>query len=260
MAMTFSYDGVSSSGYIDLIIRRYRTLTPPSIVTEIKIPKSEGTFFLNRTFNKAILTIETLIKGTSENNLISKINNLKGFLHKEEPKKLIFSDENDKYINALFAITREIIDRKVWHARIDLVFHCFDPLFYKTTADEVNKTGITTKGHTWNVSNAGQYYAYPVITITFNQSQTHIYIQNNNITDSRFDISKSFTNGNVLKINSKTMRITLGDVHSPAGFGDGGDEKAEFILLRVGNNEFEVGTDDGTIDIDVKVNFNKTYL
>jgi len=260
MSLSFTYNEVSSATYIDLIRNVKKSLTPASIIKEISIPRKDGIHFFDRTFDKRIIRIETLVKGTSISNLLDKIDNLNEFLYKSEPKKLIFSDENDKYFNALFANKTQVINRRIWHANIDLEFHCFDPFAYAVSGSEVNKTDITTKGYTWNVSNTGQYYAYPIITITFNQNQTHIYIQNNSVTGSRFDISKSFSNGNILVVNNKTMGVTLDGVYSPAGFGDGGDSKAEFILLRVGNNQFEVSTTDATLNVDIKTNFNKTYL
>ncbi|MCL5069675.1 MAG: phage tail family protein, partial [Actinobacteria bacterium] len=103
-------------------------------------------------------------------------------------------------------------------------------------------------------------FAFPIIAITFKQSQTHIYLQNNNINDCRFDISKAFVSNDVLVLDTKTMSITLNDIYSPAGFGDGGTKKAEFIILRSGANEMQIGTDDATIKVDVNVFFRKTYL
>ena len=37
-------------------------------------------------------------------------------------------------------------------------------------------------------------------------------------------------------------------------------QKAEFIILRSGANEMQIGTDDATIKVDVNVFFRKTYL
>ena len=42
--------------------------------------------------------------------------------------------------------------------------------------------------------------------------------------------------------------------------GDGGDDTAEFLILGTDGNELEVGTDDGTLDVDVQVVYRKNYL
>jgi len=239
-----------------------RIIIPPlasQIESTINIPKMVGYTQLSKKFGNREIKVQGLLKCTSPTDLITKIEAFSDFLFNEGDEQLIFNNQPTRYFNAQHIKTIELL-REEYYAMLLLEFNCNDPFPYAVTGDEIEELAITVNGHTWNVSNAGQYYAYPVITITFNQNQTHIYIQNNTITDSRFDISKSFSNGNVLKINSKTMVITLDNVHSPAGFGDGGDEKADIILIKVGNNEFEVGTDDATLNVDIKVNFNKTYL
>lgn len=257
--LDFSFKSIDA---VDLDFVTTRIINPPlarQIETIISIPKMVGYTQLSKKFANREIKVEGLLKGTSSVDLIANIEAFSDFLFNEGDEKLIFNNQLTRYYNAQHIKTIELL-REEYYAMLLLIFTCNDPLAYAVTGDEVDKTGITTKGYTWNVSNLGQYYAYPTITITFNQSQTHIYIQNNDIVGNRFDISKSFSNGNILVVNSKTMVITLGGVHSPAGFGDGGDGEAGLILLRVGNNEFEVGTDDGTLNVDVKVNFNKTYL
>ncbi|GAG44624.1 unnamed protein product, partial [marine sediment metagenome] len=92
------------------------------------------------------------------------------------------------------------------------------------------------------------------------QNQSHIYIANNNVSGNRFDISKSFVNTDELVIISKTLNVGLNGSISPAGIGDGGNEDAEFPILGIGGNEMEVGTDDGTLDVDVQVWYRKEYL
>ena len=64
----------------------------------------------------------------------------------------------------------------------------------------------------------------------------------------------------MLVINSKTLVVGLNGSVSPAGIGDGGNGDAEYLILDTGGNQLEVGTDDGTLDVDVQVVYRKTYL
>lgn len=259
MTLDASLGEVNFSDKYFEIARYFDDLVPRQRATKINIPKVPGYTQLFKKFLPREISIRGILYATSASQLLTRIENFREFLYSSDPKQLIFNNKSTKYYLVEFQEKVELAKRREF-VPLDLKFIANDPFGYAVEESEVDKTGITTKGYTWNVINLGQYYAYTTITITFNQSQTHIYIQNNNITDSRFDISKSFSNGNVLIVNSKTMKITLDAAHSPAGFGDGGDSKAGLILLRVGNNEFEVGTDDGTLDVDIKINFNKTYL
>ena len=158
----------------------------------INVPKVPGLIQLYKKFMQRKIIIRGIISGSSNADLIEKIRDFSEFVFSETDEKLIFSDQSDRYYLAQHL---ESINfrREPTFVILNLKFLCNDPFAYAITGDEVNKTGITTKGYTWNVSNAGQYYAYPTITITFNQSQTHIYIQNNNITDSTL-LSKLFIN------------------------------------------------------------------
>ena len=259
MSLDVSFNAINFSDKYFEVARYFDKLLPGQRATKIDIPKVPGHTQLFKKFLPRKIPIWGVLKATSSAQLLTRIESFRSFLYFSEPKQLIFNDKPDRYYLAEFQDEVELAKRREF-VPLQLEFIANDPFGYAITANEVNKTSITTKGYTWNVSNAGQYYAYTTITITFNQTQTHIYIRNNSIVDCRFDISKSFSNGNVLVVNSKTMVITLDASHSPAGFGDGGDEKAGLILLKTGNNEFEVSTDDATLNVDVKVNFNKTYL
>ncbi len=254
-----TFKGTKFSDVYFEIGRYFDDLVPKQEATKIDIPKIPGYLQLSKKFLNREITIMGVLYASSSSELLTRIENFRDFLYSPNPEQLIFNDKSDRYYLVEFQDKVELSKRREF-VPLSLEFIANDPFAYAITENEVNKTNITTKGYIWNVSNAGQYYAYPLITITFNQNQSHIYIQNNSIIDCRFDISKSFSNGDVLEVDSKLMKILLNNVHSPAGFGDGGDSKAEFILLKTGNNEFEVGTDDATLNIDVKVNFRKTYL
>ncbi len=260
--LTFTYDAISSATYIDLIIRRHKLITPPSIERSIYIPGKEGAYFFDRNFGAAILPIDTLIKGTSEANLLLKINNLNKFLHKDEPKKLIFSDESTKHFNALFANKRAVIDRRVWHARVSLEFILFDPFGYTTIADGDNQN-CTTKPTTISINNEGNYKACPVWIITFTQAQTYIKFYNDDNSEI-INITRTFAIGDKLKIDTKNEIIYYDDgggyEEDWLGVGSGGENRADFVKLKVGNKNYYITTADATLNVNVAWEFNKTWL
>ncbi len=262
MSLTFEYDTVSSVAYIDLIIERHKLITPPSIERSVYIPEKEGEYYFDRNFGKALLMIDTLIKGTSEANLLSKIKNLNKFLHKDEPKRLIFSDESDKHFNALFANKRQRIARRVWHARVSLEFICFDPFGYTTIADDDNQN-CTTKPTTIPINNEGNYKACPIWIITFNQAQTYIKLYNDDNSEI-INVTRALAIGSKLKIDTKNEIIyyDFGSGYSEdwQGVGVGGENRADFVKLKVGNKNYYITTTDTTLNINVAWEFNKTWL
>ena len=240
----------------------YKIINPPLAEqqeTKIDIPKMPGLTQLLKKFTKREIRVQGKLYGSSHSDLITKIQSFSAFLFSEDDEQLIFSNQSDRYFSAQHLRNIELI-REPAHTLIELLFTCNDPFGYAVTADYDTESNITIKGYQWTIVNNGQYWVYPVCTITFNQNQTHIYLRNTSVDGCRFDISKSFVNTDVLVINSKDMSIRLNDVNSPAGFGDGGDGKGEFILLKTGNNIMEVGTDDASLDVDININFRKVYL
>lgn len=259
MSLDFNWDGTNASIYgftthnvdKDVLAQMERTFVDP--------PKYPGAIELTKKFPKRIIGVEGRLVGTSYTNLVTSIiPAFSAYLYTTSDVRLKFSDESDRYFNAQFHRVRR--ERKYSFFRLmDLEFICAWPFAQAVTADDNTQSGAT-KGFTWTETNNGHYWAYPTITITFNQNQSHIYIANNTISGCRFDISKSFIATDVLVLNSKTLNIGLNSSYSPAGTGDGGNESAEFIILGTGGNQLEVGTDDGTLDVDVKVWYRKEYL
>ncbi len=210
-------------------------------------------------FPQRIVGCNGRLVGTSYDNLVTSIiPAFSSYLNKDEYVQLKFSDESDRYFLAKFHRFRRVRKESAWRL-YDIEFKCEWPFSQDTTAND-NTESSATRGHTWTETNNGHTYAYPTITVTFNQSQSHFYIKNNTISGIRFDISKSFVNTDVLVLNSMTLNVGLNGSTSFAGVGDGGEDKAEFMILGKGGNEIEVGTDDGTLDCDVQVVYRKNYL
>ncbi len=259
MSIDFTFDGVlaSTKGFTthntdkDPLERMDRTF--------MDMPGYPGAIELTKKFPKRIVGCDGRLVGSSYNNLTATIvPAFSAYLYTNSDVRLKFSDESDRFYTAHFHRFKRIIKYSQFRL-MDLEFECSWPFAENVTADDNTQSGAT-KGFTWTETNNGHIWAYPTITITFNQSQSHIYIANNDVSGNRFDIKKSFVNTDVLVINSKTLVVGLNGSVSPAGIGDGGNEGAEYPILDTGGNQLEVGTDDGTLDVDVRVVYRKTYL
>jgi len=235
-----------------------KPLMPKQEESLINIPKMPGLIQSSKKFTENKLILLGYMNCDDYDDLISKIETLSGFLYADEDKQLISSKQTDRYWNVQY-LDYDILSLRDTYALVNLLFKANDPFAYDITPDSDDQT-ITVVDDTYSITNNGHYYAYPVITITFNQVQSHIYIENNSITDNRFDISKSFEVNDELEIDCKNKTIKLNGSNSPVGFGDGGEGLAEFILFAKGGNTIAVGTDDETIDIDINTTFNKPYF
>jgi len=258
MMPDFSYDNSNASSVNFELARYFDQLFPKQDSLSISVPMMPGELeLLSKFLPREIPASGVLYKGSGT--LQAAIDNFSSFLCKDTAKELIFNDKTDRFYLAKHIDTVEL-QRRGAFVPLQLKFICKNPLGYAVTPTTVTKSGVVTDNYTWTIVNAGQYYAWPVITITFHQAQSHIYIKNTSITNCRFDVSKSFLNNDVLVVDSWYMTINLNGSYSPAGFGDGGDSYAGMILIQKGNNTFQVGTDDASINVDVSVTYRKTYL
>lgn len=257
-----SFDGtnLSTKGFNCFDIKKPHI--PKQKLSTIDIPKRNGNIISSKKFTQNKLVLYGYVKNDSYDDLTTALENLAAFLFTDDDVHLISSKQNDRYWNVQY-LDYEIIEQKDDYATVTLTFDCInDPFAYDTTPTTDSQT-ITSSGTTYVLANAGHTYAYPVITITFNADQQHVYVANNTIvndTANRFDISKAFSSGDVLVVDCKNGTIKLNGVSSPAGFGDGGSELAEWIMLAVGSNELEVGTTDESINVDIDLSFEKVYL
>jgi predicted phage tail component-like protein len=256
-----SIDGTNLSTYDFLVASVVKPLSPKQ-KQELAKTQSPRAIQLSKNFDTGYtLKLKGVLDGSSPSGLVTKIENLAGFLYSDTDRVIIPSDQSDRYWNGQYLDDVEV-EREEDHALLELSFTCNDPLAYAVTPDTDSQT-ITVLNSTFNLTNSGHYYAYPTITVTFNQDQSHFYIENQTIEDCRFDFSESFVSGDILIINSKTGVITLNGTAFYSGFGSGGDGAFQFIKLAFGAsaaNLICVGSDDATIDIDVDSSWEKTYL
>ncbi|MHB8276353.1 MAG: distal tail protein Dit [Candidatus Humimicrobiaceae bacterium] len=241
-----------------------KPLMPQQSQKTIDIPKVSGLIQLSKKFTTNKLYLYGFMKCTNYADLTLELQILATSLYSDTDKELILSNAIDRYYNAQY-LEYEIIGQRDNYTLIDLEFTCNDPFAYAIIADSVPDSSppnnvITINDSTFIITNSGHYYAFPVITITFNQAQTHIYVQNDGIDGNRFDITKAFNIGDELEIDCKNGTIKLNEVDSPAGFGDGGLGLAEWLILAEGNNAITVGSDDATINISINLMFNKVYF
>ena len=259
-ALDTSLGGTNLSTYGFETQKTPKDLMPPISERMIDIPKFNGDILSSMKFNKHKLPCIGTLTGTSYDDLKTKIETLSAFLYNEETRELIFNNQSDRYYNVMVRDKIAIAQKNIVKAAMLIVFTADDPLAYDNTATTDTQADFDTNDDSYTVANAGHTYAYPVITITFNQAQTHIYVNNDTVSNSRFDISKSFETNDELEIDCKNGTVKLNGNADYTGFGDGGQNKANWLKLAVGNNTIICGSDDETIDIDIVMNFRKVYL
>ncbi|SFC83352.1 putative phage tail component, N-terminal domain-containing protein [Streptococcus gallolyticus] len=108
---------------------------------------------------------------------------LAGVLNVSEPVKITYSDEPDKYYLGMTTgdVTPDNITR--WFQRSELKLIIPDGVAHSTTYKKIDSFAdatVTSGKMTFNVTNNGTEYAYPIITVKHNYDNGYIGLVNNN--------------------------------------------------------------------------------
>ena len=205
-----SIDGTNLSSKDFYCYDVQKPLLPRQKKTSVDIPGRPGLIHVDKKFISDELILKGFVECDNYSDLKTKLKALSLFLFSEEDTPIILSNENDRYWNAQYN-DYKIIGERDNYSLVDLIFDCDDPFAYNLTPDDEDNT-ITTNHDLITITNNGDTYAFPVITLTFNQDQTNIYIENNNIPDNRIDITRDMTTIDTLEIDCKNRTVKFNDV------------------------------------------------
>ena len=122
-----------------------------------------------------IIKVDFILKGQ---NLQGLKHELAGIFNKNEPKKLIFSDEPDKYYQALVIndINQETV--KSWFQKGTIEFLVPDGVAHSSTYRQFENPTDTAGKLVFNLVNNGNVDAYPIITIKNNAENGYVGLVN----------------------------------------------------------------------------------
>lgn len=153
----------------------------PSVnISSKNVPSRHGTIFQGAQIGERRITVSIMFKkdynyqidedGTPRaSEFQNYIRSIVYYLQTDEPKKLIFSDEPDRYYWAI--CTGIEVDRMLKMGQGSITFTCSDPYLYSTEEylyeqDEVD--GL------WHVDNRGTVESHPRVRVEFNSDATYL--------------------------------------------------------------------------------------
>jgi len=261
MSLDFSFKGINA---IDKNFITQDIIISPLARQEervLDIPKVPGLIQVSKKFTKREIKIRGILYGSSSSDLVEKIKEFSAFLFSEEDEQLICSEQPDKHYLAQHIKYIEL-EREPTLVTFELEFNCNDPFGYTTIPTSGNQNCIT-KPTTIPINNEGNYKACPIWIITFTQAQTYIKLYNDDNSEI-FNITRTFAIGDKLKIDTKDKNIYYdsgaGYVEDWLGVGSGGENRADFVKLKVGNKNYYITTIDASLNVNVSWSFNETWL
>lgn len=199
------------------------------------------------------LIVEGVLTADSASDLESAIDQMKYTLLQSQ-KTLTYTKQNGVVLQTIASCTNITIKRLPYHITyvpVSIEFTILSPFLYG-----VNVTEVTNYGNTSNFSGTctvikWDYEAYPVCYITYNSASSCTSLSLD-IGGAEITINKTFSNGDIIIIDSKNKLVTVNSV-------SGQDYEGEFQTLPLGDVPYSV-TSDGTFNIDLVIQRYDTYV
>lgn len=153
----------------------------PSVsISSKNVPSRHGTIFQGAQIGERTIEVGIMLKqdyehqyntdGTPRSSVFQNyVRSIVYYLQTDEPKKLIFSDEPDRYYWAI--CTGITIDRLLKIGQGTITFTCNDPYMYATEEKVFFRDVDTMK---WLVDNTGTAEAFPKVRVEFESNATYL--------------------------------------------------------------------------------------
>ena len=176
-----------------------RPLNAPSLLTSSTIVGRDGAFLYYKTAGPQNIDVSFMLIDNDQKSLRMKVRDLSEKLDTDKPEKLIFSDEPDKYINAIVEDSIEL-NEVAAIASGSISFFCPDPYWYAIEDDIIEKD---THG-IYEFERKGTAKSYPLIEIEGSNKKGSIIIENRS-SDEKIEFDGVLKTGEKLVLDSDSL-------------------------------------------------------
>jgi len=223
---------------IGRVLEVQRPLMPTPALTTGSIPGKDGSILYYKQFSSINILVKLLITTKDVQELRQKIRLLSSKINYNEPKKLIFNDEPDKYINAIISdgISLEEIAS---YGKCTLDFLCTDPYWYAVDDDIIT---IFKKGQTI-FNRQGTAISYPIIEVYGASNNNGSFIISNEETTVTFTGELKLNEKLILDSDLMTAYILTSNNEKISVIQN--LDLLDFITLNNGENKININTLNG---------------
>lgn len=246
------YDGFDFSPYLD-ISDIGRPLLPPQEVLSKTIIGKDGAYFLDKRHEPIEIPVEVSFHEDLDMTYREKTRFIAGQLNKREPKRLIFDDEPNVYIEGIIMDTTEI-ENLIKAGETTLNFYCPDPYYYEVE-DEVftyNSPGAydftRVKGNT---------ESYPILEIEGGNSVGEITIDTDN---TKITFDGKLASGEILVLDSKLITAYIIQADGTKRSANNDIDTMDFPLLVVGANHIDLSVSGDASILEFRIYANSMWV
>lgn len=247
----FNFNSIDFSILNTKVVKIGRPLIAPQRISTTTIEGKAEEIFHRRTSSSYNIDVEFYLFSANGLALLSDIRELAGMLDSENPAKLIFNDEPDKFLMALVESTD--IERKGRYASCTVSFKVLDPYLYAIVDDIHTYTTTGSKA----LVRKGNAESYPMVEIEGTSSAGGFYTIGAN--GSQMKYTGALVVGEKLVFDSALLTAYILTV--------GGVKKSvmnnlltlDFPVLTKGNNTFTIGMGNGATLTKCKLTCNSRW-
>jgi len=225
------YDGFNFNPYLDISDIGRPLLPPQEVLSKIIIGK-DGAYFLAKRHESIEIPVEVSFHEDLELTFREKTRLISGNLNKHEPKRLIFDDEPNVYIEGIIRSSTDI-ENLIRAGETVLNFYCPDPFYYEIN-DEVFIYNLPG-GYDFTRVN-GNVESFPRIEIEGENQNGNLIIETDN---TKITFNGILSSGEILILDSKLITAYIIQSDGTRRSANNDIDTMDFPLLVVGANHID---------------------
>jgi len=246
------YDGFDFNPYLH-ISNINRPLLPPQDIMDKTIIGRHGAYFLAKRHEPITISVEVFFHEDLELTFREKTRLIAGNLNKQEPKRLIFDDEPNVYIEGIIRDSTEI-NNLVKSGETTLNFWCPEPYYYEIEDEVFTFSG--TGGYDFT-REKGNVESFPRIEIDGTNSIGEIIIETD---DTSITFDGNLESGETLVFDSKLITAYIVQRDGTTRSANDDIDTMDFPLLQVGVNHLDVSTTGNATVEQIRVYANSMWV
>lgn len=244
----FTFNDINFSTLID-VQEVERPLIAPQTISTSKSAGVAGARISRKVADDYTIKVTFTLKDNNPNELRNKIRDIADKLDTDEPAKLVFHDEPDKYQMAILSDTSDL-EQLGRYGVCTISFYCPNPYAYAISDDIIEFTENTKE-----FTRKGTAHSYPTIEITGTNSEGSITIQSDH---QKMTFNGVLNQGETLIIDSELLTAKIqgaSDTRSAIMNLD----NLDFVVLHKGTNTISVIPQNGATVTNTKIICNSRW-
>lgn len=244
----FTFNGIDFSTLVD-VQEVERPLIAPQTISTSKSAGVAGARISRKVADDYTIKVSFTLKDKNPTGLRNKIRDIADKLDTDEPARLVFHDEPDKYQMAILSDTSDL-EQLGKYGVCTISFYCPDPYAYAISDDIIEFTENTKE-----FTRKGTAHSYPTIEITGTNNGGSITIQSDH---QRMTFNGILNEGEILVIDSELLTAKI--------VGSNGTRSAimnldnlDFIVLYKGTNVVSVTPQGGATVTNTRITCNSRW-